>query len=178
MFIFFTIILVAIGLSMDSFSLSLGYGVFLNNKRKIINISLLVGLFHFIMPLIGSSLGIYLKKIIPMEDSKIIGIIFLIISLEIIYSVIKKEGVEPLNSTIDTIIFAFSVSLDSFSTGIGIKAFQTNKIVIAIIFFFISFIFTYFGLLFGKKLKERIGNKSQIVGLLILLLLSLKYILY
>lgn len=178
MFIFFTAVLVAIGLSMDSFSLSLGYGLFINNKRKIINISLLVGIFHFIMPLIGSSFGLYLKRVITIEDSKIIGIIFLIISLEIIYSLIKKENVEPLNSTIDIILFAFSVSLDSFSTGIGIKAFQINKIIIALIFFFISFIFTYFGLLFGKKLKERIGDKSQIIGLLILLCLSIKYLLY
>ena len=47
------VILVAISLSMDAFSLSLAYGT-LDLERKNINLlSLIVGAYHFIMPLLG-----------------------------------------------------------------------------------------------------------------------------
>ena len=50
---FFIIILIAISLSMDAFSLSLAYGMEgINNKNKLF-LSLTVGIYHFIMPLIG-----------------------------------------------------------------------------------------------------------------------------
>ena len=80
MFIFFTILLVAIGLSMDTFSLSLSYGLFNIKKREIINISLIVGLFHFFMPILGNMFGDILLKILPINERIIIGIVFLFIS--------------------------------------------------------------------------------------------------
>ena len=55
------VILIGISLSMDAFSLSLAYGT-LNIKNRNINLlTLIVGLYHFFMPLIGMFVG---KKII------------------------------------------------------------------------------------------------------------------
>ena len=47
------VFLMAISLSMDAFSLALAYGTLgMSNKDKII-LSLVVGIFHLIMPLLG-----------------------------------------------------------------------------------------------------------------------------
>ena len=60
---FFTILLIGISLSMDAFSLSLIYGMNnLNNKQKL-SLSIIVGIYHFIMPLIGLQFGHLINKI-------------------------------------------------------------------------------------------------------------------
>ena len=51
------VILMAISLSMDAFSLSLVYGTFGIDKKNKILLSLIVGCFHFVMPLFGMFIG-------------------------------------------------------------------------------------------------------------------------
>ena len=61
---FFTILLIGISLSMDAFSLALIYGMQGIQAKSKINLSLIVGIYHFIMPLIGLSFGTILDNII------------------------------------------------------------------------------------------------------------------
>ncbi len=176
MFIFFTVILIAICLSMDTFSMSLSYGLFINNKKEIIKLSLLVGIFHFIMPILGMNVGTSLKKIILMKDSLIIGILLMIIAIEMLWSIIKKEEYEPLNSLKEKIIFAFTVSIDSFTTGIGLKSFHINFLVITSIFFIISFIFTFLGLSMGNIIRNKYGTTAKLIGCILLFFISIYYL--
>ena len=48
---------IAIGLSMDAFSLAIAYGTNNIEKKKILILSISVGLFHFFMPVLGSLIG-------------------------------------------------------------------------------------------------------------------------
>lgn len=176
MFSFFTVILVAVGLSMDTFSLSLGYGMFDLSKQYIIRISIMVGLFHFIMPLLGNLFGEIILKYSPISEKNIIGLVFLTISVDILLSLFKNNEIKPINNYLDILLFSFTVSIDSFSTGIALDVFNLSKIVIVLIFMLISFIFTYFGLSTGKKLHNIIGKKAEYIGLFLLLSLSLFYL--
>ena len=78
----FTELIVAVSLSMDTFSLSLAYGMLGIEKKIIIKISFIVGIFHFIMPLVGNKIGTYFLSMININPSIIIGIIFLILSMQ------------------------------------------------------------------------------------------------
>ena len=60
---FLTILLIGISLSMDAFSLALVYGIQGMSKRDKIFLSLIVGVYHFIMPLIGLTFGTILDNI-------------------------------------------------------------------------------------------------------------------
>lgn len=170
-------IFTAIGVSMDTFSLSLSYGMFKIEKKTIIKISTIVGLFHFVMPILGNIVGEYILKILPINENKLMGIIFIVLILEVLISMIKKEEAKPLKNNLEILLFAFAVSIDSFTTGIGLDAINLPNVIISLIFMIISFAFTYVGLSFGKVLNEKIGEKSKIVGIIILSVLSLKYLL-
>ena len=66
-----TIFLIALSLSIDAFSLALIYGTQGISKRDKIILAIIVGMYHFIMPLIGLSIGSFLTdKIIIMTISK------------------------------------------------------------------------------------------------------------
>ena len=176
MFIIFSLLLVAIGLSMDTFSLSLGYGMFNLSKKEILKISICVGLFHFFMPIFGNLLGNILLSFLPIKTEIIIGIIFLTITVDIIFSLLKKQDLKPFKNNLEIIVFSFTVSIDSFSTGIGLNLFKVPYYISSFIFMLVSFIFTYLGLSLGKKLHDIIGKKAEIIGIIILLSLSFYYL--
>ena len=58
----FSIILIGIALSMDTFSLSLGVGMFNVSRKKALILSSIVGVMHFLQPMLGMMLGEQLIK--------------------------------------------------------------------------------------------------------------------
>ena len=178
MFIFLTILVVAISLSMDTFSLSLSYGFFNISRINILKISFFVGLFHFFMPLIGNICGEMIFKLIPIEEKKLIGIIFLTISIELIISLFKGNEIKPIKSIKDILLFSFTVSIDSFITGTCLDVFETNNILISIVFMIVSSFFTYLGLSIGSFINIKAGKNAELIGLVLLISLSFFYLVY
>ena len=68
----FLLFIIAISLSMDAFSLSLAYGTLDINKKEIITLSIIVGIYHFFMPLIGFFLGSKILLVIPVNSNFIV----------------------------------------------------------------------------------------------------------
>lgn len=173
----FLTILTAVGLSMDAFSLAIIYGT-LNISKKIgTKMSITVSTFHFFMPIIGYILGKLLLAIVIINTNLLVGIIFIILSIEMILSIKKTEPIKLLSNLFSIIVFAFTVSLDSLSVGIAYSVLQNNIFISSLIFSLISGLFTYIGVNLGKTLVKKFGNKATLLGSIILLLLGLKYLL-
>ena len=172
-----TTILIGIGLSMDAFSLSFSYGTLNINKKDRVILSSLVGLFHFFMPLLGLFVGNIILKYIIIDLDILLAIIISLIGIEMIISSIKKEDNTMLLSLLSFILFAFSVSIDSFSVGIGLKGINNNYLQVSIIFSLCSFIFTYVGLILGTKLSDLVGRYAKTIGGIILIGLGIYYFL-
>ena len=170
------LIAIAVGLSMDAFSLSVLYGMNRISKKNTNVLSLSVGLFHFIMPLLGFLIGNIILKVLPMKPEILVGSIFLILSLEMFFSIFKDEKLTPLNRISTILLFSFTVSIDSFTVGIGLGTINSNLFLPPTLFSITSFLFTYIGLKIGKYLKESFGKISTLVGSIILFVLSLIYI--
>jgi putative Mn2+ efflux pump MntP len=164
-----TIILIALSLSIDAFSLALAYSL-INKKKKYFYISILVGIFHFFMPLLGQKIGSLFIDKIPLAPQYIIAIIFGIVLIEMIKSIKEDKEIFEFN-LINGIIFAFLVSLDSFSIGIGLKLLTNNLIISCIIFSIFSCFLTYMGFVIGNFFSKKVGNVSKVIGILLLLFL-------
>ena len=160
---------------MDAFSLSLAYGTNKISKNKIILLSLVVGLFHFFMPITGSLIGIPISNLVH-KANFIVGIIFIMLAIEMFISK-DEENKITITNILSIIIFAFTVSIDSFTVGIGLSLTNKNIIIPSIIFSMTSFIFTLLGLILGKKLSKTFGKKAIYLGIIILLVLGIKYLL-
>ena len=87
------VIIIAISLSMDAFSLALAYGTLNINKKDIYKLSLVVGIYHFIMPLLGLFLGNIILKYVSNPDI-IVFLILFIIGIEMIYETFKEEDIK------------------------------------------------------------------------------------
>ena len=170
------IILIAISLSMDAFSLALIYGTQGMNINNKLILSSIVGIYHFIMPLIGLILGIIIMRNISFRSEIIVGIILCLIAVEMIISSIKNREDKFLLSITGYFLFGFSVSIDSLTTGIGLPAITNNYIISCFIFAIISFSATILGLNIGNILNIKYGKISTIIGGIILFILGLFYI--
>ena len=162
---------------MDAFSLSLAYGTLNLEKQYIKKLSTIVGIYHFFMPLLGLSIGNMLLKIIPLKPNIIVCIVLTLIGIEMIIDTFKNEEEIKMMNIKELLLFGLAVSLDSFSVGIGLNALTQNYILSVSMFSLSSFIFTYIGLILGKKINNLIGKISTILGGLTLIIIGIIYIL-
>lgn len=170
-----TILIIAISLSMDAFSLSLVYGTLNLNKKTIVLQSLIVGLYHFFMPRIGNYIGNKIFNIIPIDPNILVFIVLFIIGIQMILETFKKENIKKMNIG-EMLLFGFAVSIDSFSIGLGLKTIYDNVLISTSIFMIVSFIFTYTGLIIGKRVNDIVGKISTMIGGIILMIVGLLYI--
>ena len=162
---------------MDAFSLALIYGTQDITKKGKILLSTIVGIYHFIMPLIGLTLGLYVTSKVIINTNILVGIILSLIAIEMIISSFKNKEEKFLLSIPGYLLFGLSVSIDSLTTGIGLPAITDKYILSASVFSVTSLLFTFLGLNLGNILNKKYGKISTIIGGIILLVIGLLYIL-
>lgn len=172
MSIIISLFLIGISLSMDTFSVCLSIGSFNINKKTILLFSIYVGILHFFMPLFGFILGNKITTYLNINCHLLLGIILIFIGIEMLIQLFKKEDTINL-SLINMLILGISVSLDSFSTGLGINAISSDIILSGLIFSVCAFSFTFIGLLIGKYSHDNLGIVSNIIGIILLFLIGI-----
>ena len=158
---------------MDTFALALSYGINKINLKSVILTAAMVGLFHFFMPLIGNAIGVSLFEYTIIKPKFVMFFVFLLLSIVMfIHFFEKKPKLRALN-IIGILLFAFSVSFDSLSVGLGIRYIYDNLLIALMSFCIISAFFTLLGFWLGKKLSQKIGQYSFLVGSITLFLYSI-----
>ena len=158
-----SIFLIGIALAMDAFSLALGIGTtnITSAHKKIL--SLVVASMHFIMPLIGLFLGHHIFKIVAINIDIFNTLVFLYLGIMMIIK--RSESAKIIEfSLVGDFVFAFSVSVDSFSVGIGLRALTLYYFLAPLIFAVCSGILTYFGLLLGEYSIKVFKEKAPFIG--------------
>ena len=122
------IFIIAVSLSMDAFSLSLAYGTISMTKKEIRLLSIIVGIYHFFMPILGMLIGKFIFNIMHISGDLIVLIIFSFIGINMIIESLKKEEKVKKMKLREMILFGLAVSIDSFSVGIGINNISNNFI--------------------------------------------------
>ncbi len=171
-----TVFIIAIALSMDTFSLSLGIGTYNISKRKMFLFSSIVGIMHFLMPLLGNFVGNSIISFFTISSDFLLGIILIYLAIAMLIDLFKKEEKNLNFNFFNMLLFAFGVSIDSFSTGLGLQAITTNMIGSVIIFSITSFCFTYLGLLIGKYANKLLGTYACILGSLLLICIGIMHL--
>ena len=138
----FIILVIAISLSMDAFSLSLAYGTLDIDKKNMYTLSIIVAIYHFFMPLIGYFIGSNFIKFLPVASNFVVFIILTLIGLEMIIDTIRKAEELKVMRLYSMIIFGLTVSIDSFSVGLGLDTISKNILLSSLIFSITSFVFS------------------------------------
>ena len=175
------ILLIALGLAMDSFSVSIANGLATKTFKisKALTIALFFGLFQGLMPIFGWLAGEYIADYISAFDHWVAFALLTIIGVKMIYESIRNKPAKFLRAYTLKVILVLSIatSIDALAVGLSFSFLDVSiffpAIIIGVITFFLSFFGVYVGGKFGKVLKNRI----EILGGLILIIIGLKILL-
>ena len=178
---FIELLLIAIGLSMDAFSVSICKG--LTTKRFSWRMALLCGLwfgfFQALMPVIGYYLGAQFQEMIEAYDHWIaFGLLFLIGANMIREALSKKE--ESANGDLDVktmFLLAIATSIDALAVGVSFACIQVKLWSSVLIIGITTFLFSVLGVKIGNVFGSKYEKSAGIVGGIILILIGLKILL-
>lgn len=186
MVMFFTLLLMGVGLSMDAFAVSICKGLSMRkvNKKQCLVIGLFFGGFQALMPFIGWVLGSQFEQYITSIDHWIAFILLGFIGGKMVVEAIREKDeaveVEKMDPPLDLkemFILAIATSIDALAVGITFAFLQVPIVeaisIIGITTFVISVIGVYVGNFFGNRYKK----KAELAGGMILILIGLKILL-
>ncbi|MBP5281855.1 MAG: manganese efflux pump [Lachnospiraceae bacterium] len=177
----FELFLLAVGLSMDAFAVSICKGLAMRKMdvKKAIIAGLWFGSFQAGMPLIGYFLGKQFEIYITAIDHWIAFALLSLIGISMIREALSKEE-EQANDSMDVktmFLLAVATSIDALAIGVTF-AFLQVRIVPAISFIgIITFLLSAIGVKVGNVFGIRYKSKAEIAGGVILIGMGLKILL-
>ena len=168
---FLELLLIAIGLSMDAFSVSICKG--LTTKRFSWRMALVCGLwfggFQALMPTIGYFLGAQFQEMIEAYDHWIaFGLIW------------GKEEEGKENGALDfktMLLLAIATSIDALAVGVSFACIQVRLWSSVLIIGLTTFVFSVLGVKIGNVFGSKYEKSAGIIGGIILILIGLKILL-
>lgn len=176
---FIWIFVIALGLSADSFAVSITSGLILNkiDFRDASKIAFSLGFFQALMPTLGWLIGVKIQKYIESFDHWIAFGLLTIIGVKMILESLKSDeedrNFNPLNPKI-LLMMSLATSIDALVVGISFAFIEYNWFLSAFIIGAVTFIISMLGILFGKKMGSRFGSKMEIVGGIILIFIGIR----
>ncbi|WP_369405460.1 manganese efflux pump MntP [Aneurinibacillus tyrosinisolvens] len=176
---FITISLIGMALGMDAFSLGIGMGMGGIRLLTVLKVSIITGIFHVFMPLIGIVLGMFLTSLVGNVATYMGGSILILLGLHMMWnSFFSKEKSPLLKTTIwGLMLFSLSVSLDALSVGFSFGLFNVNVTMAVLVFGILGTLLSAAGLLLGRKVGSWLGEYSEVLGGLILFSFGVKFLL-
>lgn len=174
---FISLFLIAIGLSMDAFSVCLCIGMSKNiNVKQILKVSFFFSFFQGLMPILGYILAINFSEKISCIDNIIVFFLLSFIGIKMIIESLKENENKKYNSLslLKILYLSLSVSIDALAIGISF-AFMNIKIIPAIILIAqTTFLMSIIGILSGSFLGKILKNKGETLAGIILIIIGIK----
>jgi putative Mn2+ efflux pump MntP len=174
-----TIIVIAIGLAMDSFAVSIVSGS--TNKqlkvRQALLMAIFFGGFQLFMPLVGSLAGLGLKEYIAGYDHWVAFGLLAAVGGKMIYESFRvKSASKNLNLSNIFVLLVLSVatSIDALAVGVTISLITATVARAVIIIGLVTFMMSYLGVFIGKKFGHFFESRVEAVGGAVLIGIGLK----
>lgn len=171
------IVLIAVGLAMDAFAVSICKGLSLRKPKlnEILQIGLWFGIFQALMPTIGYFTGTKFSDYVSAFDHWIVFFLLGIIGANMIKEALLGEDDTSNSLNFKEMLFlAIATSIDAFAVGISFALMKVNVfascIMIGVTTFMISAAGVKIGSIFGTKFKA----KAEIAGGIILIIIGIK----
>ena len=177
-----TILLIAVGLAMDAFAVSIAKGMTITAKRR--RAALLTatafGGFQMLMPAVGWSAGLALTDLISSMDHWVAFGLLTFIGAKMIYEGIKKDPEKHDSTDLKLhalLILAVATSIDALMVGLSFAFLQTSILLPIAAIGAVTFGLSFIGFYFGSGLGKKFGHRIEIAGGIVLILIGLRILL-
>lgn len=173
-----TILLIAFGLSMDAFAVSITSGLTISRLKikHALRIALFFGLFQAFMPIVGWLAGIGLRGLIYGFDHWIAFGLLAVIGVKMILESRKMREdrtIDPLNIYV-LLILSIATSIDALAVGLSLSVLNVSIATPAIVIGLTTFLFSFAGVFIGKKIGHLFESWIEVAGGIILIAIGIK----
>jgi putative Mn2+ efflux pump MntP len=169
-----TFLFIGIGLSFDSFAVSVSCGL-VRKEIKFSQACIIAGslaFFQALFPAIGWFIGSAVKNMIASVDHWIAFILLFLVGLKMIIEGLKPDSklndFNPLNPIV-LISLSVATSIDALVVGLSYGFLETRFLFPILIIGLITYIASMLGMLFGKNIPAKRSKQSIIIGGIILI---------
>ena len=187
------ILMLGVALATDAFSVTISNTFAFDDHRfsRLMRMPLFFGLFQFGMPLAGYFVGGIAAELIEKYAGIVSLAILGFIGSNMLYSGYKalkedaseedeeeaQQGAQQSATTLSygKLVFqAVATAIDAFAVGVSFRAHSVNILVASSLFGIITAILCTIALFIGKKLSSLLGDRAEMVGGIVLILIGLK----
>lgn len=174
-----TITAVALGLSFDSFAVSLSCGV-IESKirfRSAMRIAFILAFFQGGLTVLGFFLGSTVAGQIEMFDHWVAFVLLMILGARMIIGGLKGEADrQPVDISRWTVVLTMAVgtSIDAFAVGISFALLKVEIWSAGVIIGTVTFLASMTAIRIGKSAGSRLGSKVEILGGVILAAIGIR----
>lgn len=179
---YFEVLLLAVGLSMDSLAVSVAGGAVIRTCTigRIAKIAGVLGLFQGGMTVAGYWAGVGFEKYICDFDHWIAFLLLSYLGGKMIYDGYREKeetsAFDPLH--LRTLLgLGVATSIDALAVGVSLAILRSPLFQEAIIIGVVTFGFSAFGVYFGNRFGNKLNLRIELVGGLILIGIGLKILL-
>lgn len=190
-----TLLLIALSLSLDAFSVSTIDGLTINdlNKKRMLFICLTFGVFQALMPLIGHLVGLTFIQYIEDYDHWLSLVLLAFVGLKMVYDGVKEiiekrkknDSEEETSKTFSyklILIQGIATAIDALAIGLTLETSIAPANVYLGIFIIgvVTFLMCLVGIFLGSKISKLLKGHieiAQIIGGVILVLIGIKIVL-
>lgn len=172
--------IIAVGLSMDAFAVSVCKGLSLGkiNKKHMCIAGAWFGGFQALMPTIGYFLGSTFADMITKWDHWIAFILLLIIGGNMVKeSLGEAEEVDASMTAKSMFLLAIATSIDALAVGVTFAFMKVNILVAVVFIGCITFVCSAAGVKIGSIFGTKYKSKAELFGGIVLILIGLKILL-
>ncbi|MHB0898619.1 MAG: manganese efflux pump MntP [Spirochaetales bacterium] len=182
-----TNILIGLALSMDAFAVSVSASICSSSIPLAIGLraALFFGFFQFAMPIAGWLLGGAFRQLIQGYDHWIAFMLLAFVGGKMIWDGVrardpascpdpdeeKSHGIMRLNTLL---LLSVATSIDALAIGLSYSILGSSIAKPAIVIGVTTFVTSFLGIQFGRKLKAVLEEWAEIVGGSVLMLIGLK----
>ena len=187
------ILMLGVALATDAFSVTISNTFAFDDHRfsRLMRMPLFFGLFQFGMPLAGYFVGGIAAELIEKYAGIVSLVILGFIGSNMLYSGYKalkedaseeeeEEAQEEAQQGATTLSYgklvfqAVATAIDAFAVGVSFRAHSVDILVASALFGIITAILCTIALFIGKKLGSLLGDRAEMVGGVVLILIGLK----
>lgn len=178
---YINILIIAVSLALDAVSVSVASGVKAKHAtiRDALKIAFFFGVFQAVMPLIGWGIGTLFEDIIASYSNWIAFILLTLVGFNMIHDALKNEEEHQKNILNTKILLALAVatSIDALVVGVTLDLIDVPLLLSVGIIGVVTFILSFLGFLFGKKLGTFFQGKVEVIGGVALIAIGVKMLL-
>lgn len=178
----FSLLLLAVGLSMDAFAVSVCKGLAMERATlsRMAIVGLWFGAFQALMPLVGWLLGTRFERYITAIDHWVAFALLALIGANMIREALSRGEDDPPNASLafgTMFVLAVATSIDALAVGITFAFLAVNIVLAVLLIGTTTFLLSAAGVKVGNAFGLRFKGKAELAGGIILILIGCRILL-